>query len=72
VASTNGSSKITSRLSPASRNLLNSRRPSLVAFCADEKEVVVAFLSLGYDVKRPELVTLFGGLSCTELGASSH
>jgi hypothetical protein len=37
------------------------RRPSLVAFCADEKELVVAFLGLGYDMKRPELVTLFGG-----------
>ena len=33
----------------------------MVAFCADEKEVLVAFLNLGYDMKRPEVVTLFGG-----------
>lgn len=33
----------------------------MIAFCADEKEVLVAFLNLGYDMKRPEVVTLFGG-----------
>ena len=43
-----------------------------VAFCADEKEVVVALryvpvcwrLSLGCDMKRPELGALFGGRQC--------
>jgi hypothetical protein len=36
------------------------RRPSLVAFRPDEKEVAVAFLNLGCGMKRPELLTLFG------------